>query len=178
MTGLLANAETVEKDGVTYVLKFYNHTAAVDRVSSRDLNVEKLVIPTTISFEDEEFTVDEVSEKGLMLGRNTSCKSVVLPNTVKKIGARAFTSSSNLKEVVLPEGLEIINSGTFSLCESLESIVIPESVKEIHNNAFKGSKALASVNIPKGISVVVKVAHILVAVHILDIDAAVVGRRE
>ena len=149
---LWCNAETIEQDGIEYVLHFNDHTAAASFASGSGINVETLVIPTTISFEDEQFTVTEIFSKCFMIPNNTICKKVIIPNTVKRIGSRAFNNARNIKEIVLPDGLTRIEDGTFSLCKSLETIVIPESVTRIGNDAFKNCESLNNINLPSGVT--------------------------
>lgn len=77
---------------------------------------------------------------------NHQIQSVVLPNTIKKIGQSAFAGAkwsddaSNLagsiKNVKLNEGLEEIGSYAFSTQSGLSEISLPESLKKIGNDAF------------------------------------------
>lgn len=65
----------------------------------------------------------------------------VVPDGVKKIGARAFSGfqtdlGANLEELVLPDGLEIIGKEAFSYSMRLTDVVLPESVKYIGELAF------------------------------------------
>lgn len=147
-----AQAEDVEIDGVRYVIRFYDQSAAIDRTIADKVKSETLVIPEKVTYEDEEFTVTEIFDKGLPLGRNQVCTKIVLPNTITKIGTRAFSGSQNVKEIVLPNSLKTISEGMCSLCSSLESVVIPESVTEIYGSAFMNCDKLASINIPQGVT--------------------------
>ena len=65
--------------------------------------------------------------------------SIVLPNTVKKIGSEAFNYCAGLKSIVLPDGLETIEDRAFMLCENLETINIPNTITEIEDAAFLDS---------------------------------------
>ena len=65
--------------------------------------------------------------------------SIVLPNTVKKIGSGAFNYCAGLKSIVLPDGLETIEDRAFMLCENLETINIPNTITEIEDAAFLDS---------------------------------------
>ncbi len=61
---------------------------------------------------------------------------VVLPSTLKRIGAYAFHNDGKLLSVVIPEGLEEIAEYAFSGCWGLQSLVVPESVVSIGTEAF------------------------------------------
>ena len=99
------------------------------------------------------------SEAFYSAGKMSDLESVVIPNTVTRIGANAFQmcyqlvkvdmpdsvisigsgafkSCYNLVDLKLPNGLEIIESATFSGCEKL-NIEIPESVVRIQSSAFQ-----------------------------------------
>lgn len=71
--------------------------------------------------------------------RNKDIRTAVLPNTIKRIGVRAFADCSNLEELVLNEGLEEIDSNIFTGCTSLKSVVFPDSVKKVEAFAFYSS---------------------------------------
>ena len=64
--------------------------------------------------------------------------TVVIPETVKKIGSKAF-KYNKIKEVKLPEGLESIGSLAFN-GNQLEGIEIPDSVSDIGEGAFSLNK--------------------------------------
>lgn len=72
-----------------------------------------------------------------------------IPNSVKKIGEKAFCETG-LSHVKLPEELEIIESHTFHGCKYLQdTIVIPSTVIQIKNNAFSGCEKLTAVVLPE-----------------------------
>jgi hypothetical protein len=69
--------------------------------------------------------------------------SVIIPGSVRFIGAYAFYSTS-LTSVEIPEGVTSIGEGAFSYCRSLASVVIPDSMTSIANDAFWGCESLSS----------------------------------
>jgi hypothetical protein len=77
--------------------------------------------------------------------------SVVIPESVTKIGGYAFDGCKSLTKIVIPESVTKIGWYAFDGCESLTEIVIPEGVTEIGNNAFLNCKSLTSVVIPEGV---------------------------
>jgi tetratricopeptide (TPR) repeat protein len=78
---------------------------------------------------------------------------VVIPSTVRQIGASAFQGQTNLKTVILPDGLNYIGRSAFYGCESLESITIPGKVKEIGEDAFRWCD-LKNVTIKDGVETI------------------------
>ena len=75
-----------------------------------------------------------------------------LPKGLMTIGARAFKNCSQLKIIELPEGLKEINDGAFQSCVSLKSIKIPTSVTRIGNQAFDSCSNLSTVDIPASVT--------------------------
>lgn len=65
-------------------------------------------------------------------------KTVVIPQSVKKISDNAFYNCGSIKEVYLQKNVTNIGSNAFNSCHGLESIVIPSSVQTIGEDAFKG----------------------------------------
>ncbi len=77
-------------------------------------------------------------------------KSVIIPDTVRLIGDRAFKDCSALESVTLPKGLKRITTGMFENCSKL-NITIPDSVAIIHAEAFEGCN-LNTINIPSSVT--------------------------
>ena len=81
---------------------------------------------------------------GAFEGQNT-LTSVVLPDSITKIGLWAFYNCSALQSVVLPANLQYISGQSFS-GTALTSVSIPASVTYIESKAFQDS-SLVSVNV-------------------------------
>lgn len=64
--------------------------------------------------------------------------TVILPDTLERIGANAFDSCANLRGIFLPEGVTYIGAEAFYCCFALEAICIPSTVKAIESDAFSG----------------------------------------
>ena len=82
---------------------------------------------------------------GYSLASNRVVEKIILPNTVKKIEAFAFTWSDNLKEVMLPSSVTEIGNETFENCPKLNRIIIdkPEgSISGAPWGATQGMKAV------------------------------------
>ena len=79
--------------------------------------------------------------------------SITLPNSITKIGNRAFINCVKLKDFIIPEGVKSIGASAFCCCTSLTSIAIPESVLVIEEGAFSGCSSLTSIVIPFGLMI-------------------------
>ena len=73
--------------------------------------------------------------------------SVVIPNSVKSIGSRAFYNCSGLTNVVIPNSVLEIESLAFRSCSGLVELNIPNSVNTIGSGAFRACSNLAKVTI-------------------------------
>lgn len=72
-------------------------------------------------------------------------KQIKLPDTLRKIGNRAFVGCEKLKKIVLPKNLNYIGKSTFSGCYNLEKVVFKTNKAKIGKNAFfTGSTLLSS----------------------------------
>ena len=56
-----------------------------------------------------------------------SVETIILPDTIRKVGQWAFMDCSKLSQVELNEGLEKLDGSAFGLCDSLKELYIPES---------------------------------------------------
>jgi hypothetical protein len=77
----------------------------------------------------------------------TPIVSVVLPSTLKRIGARAFSNCYSLVSVTIPEGVETIGSNAFMNDSRLVSVALPTSVTTIEGSAFYLCRSLESINL-------------------------------
>ena len=68
-------------------------------------------------------------------------KNIVIPDTVKEIGAYAFYGTG-IEKVSFPKGLTSIGEYAFAHCESIAEIELPESLEHLGEGVFKGCTAL------------------------------------
>lgn len=74
-----------------------------------------------------------------------SITSVTIPNSIKVIGASAFSGCSELTNVILPASLINIGAHAFTGCTNLTNISIPSSSTEIGAYAFSGCTNLTNI---------------------------------
>lgn len=96
-------------------------------------------------------SADFVIRGGVLEKYNGAATEVVVPNSVKIIGAYAFRNCIGITSVVLPDSVQEIGESAFRDCTALTSVVIPDSVQKIGSHAFENCKSLASVKIPDSV---------------------------
>lgn len=77
--------------------------------------------------------------------------SVVIPGTVKTIGANAFDSCMHLASISIPDSVTKIGNYAFGHCQSLKSVRIPDSVSEVPAYAFAYCESLEEAAIGAGV---------------------------
>ncbi len=108
---------------------------------------QNIIIPQEINGEtiteigEEVFGVDQIGD---------AVRRISLPNTVTKIGNRAFANSA-IREIVLNEGLVTIGDEAFKENINIHSIKLPSTLKSIGNSAFSYN-SLETVIIPDSVT--------------------------
>jgi len=80
-----------------------------------------------------------------------SVASIVIPNSVTSIGVGAFYKMENLASATLPDGLKVISAGLFRECPKLSRVNLPASLEEIQESAFFLCSELTELIIPDNI---------------------------
>ncbi len=75
----------------------------------------------------------------------SGCKNTDIPDSVTRIGDRAFWGCTGLTSVTIPDSVTSIGDSAFRNCTGLTSITIPDSVTSIGDGAFAYCTGLASV---------------------------------
>ena len=137
----------------------------------RSLSELKFAVPS----ETSSLNINEIPDETFM---DTIITDIVLPDSVTKIGSKAFsgiltlneftineTSSlveigdnafegcSNFKELLIPENVETIGKEAFMSCQALHEVVFKNDslIELINDSTFKNCYALYSINLPKTI---------------------------
>ena len=79
-------------------------------------------------------------------------KEIILPSTLKKIGAYAFEECP-IKNITIPKSVKSIEPGAFA-SSSIKSITIPKTVKKLGEGVFGNCKKLESITMPGNIGVI------------------------
>ncbi len=80
----------------------------------------------------------------------SNLSSIVIPNTIEKIGAYAFYNCGSLKNVTIPSSVTTIYNGAFYGCSALTSIEISSNVTSIGEKVFAFCDSLAEITVDDG----------------------------
>jgi len=95
--------------------------------------------PTYCDIEGVLFSKDKTK---ILAYPNAKATEYKLPDSVMKIGYKAFDGCTGLISVEIPASVTEIGEATFFNCTGLTSVKIPESVVKIDSNAFLGCTGL------------------------------------
>jgi hypothetical protein len=77
--------------------------------------------------------------------RDTTIKTIVLPETVTTMGITSLAFNRNLTSVNIPSGVTTLPDSLFSECKSLSSITIPAGVTQIGDSCFSLCSSLSEI---------------------------------
>ena len=77
---------------------------------------------------------------------------IVIPDSVQRIGERAFSGCDNITNVTIPDSVTSIGDSAFAFCSDLKNITIPNSVTSIGYSAFERCYNLTSITIPNSVT--------------------------
>ena len=159
--GTTAIASRCEKDGIVNIpetitvkwiipqedetVKYEYHTYRVTEIASSFLSGNNPVV-TSITMPN---TITKIGKKAFQYGR--SLQSITLSKQLLNIPELAFSECTNLQSIQIPEGITSIGPGAFSSCTSLKSIQMPNSLKTIEEGAFSWCESLTSIELPQGL---------------------------
>ena len=118
-------------NGIKYLL---NEETLTAEIVENEGNGSKINIPEIVVFNEVSYRVTCIKEKGF--SGYPSLTSIIIPDSVTEIGARALANCHKLTDITIPDSVTSIGEGTFLDCESLEEVVIGNSVTSIGGEAF------------------------------------------
>ena len=80
--------------------------------------------------------------------------TIVLPPSVRSLGAHAFYYCTSLRSINLPVTQKTLPASFLEGCTSLDSIHLPATLTTISSDAFYGCSSLSKVNIDEGLTTI------------------------
>ena len=100
----------------------------------------------------EEYSIPEtVKSIGAYAFTETKLKKVIFPKKLKDIDNFAFYKAEAIEEALIPEGVEFIGRMAFSNCQALKNLQLPDTLTTIEPGAFYNLPALESLEVPAGV---------------------------
>ena len=81
----------------------------------------------------------------------SSLESIHIPESVTRIGSRAFLNCAGLLSVNLPAGIREIEKEAFYGCASMEDVSLPSEMAALGEKAFYMCSALKHITLPSGV---------------------------
>jgi hypothetical protein len=136
-----------EVDGICYR---YGETDGEAYVTSRDTEYGSysgvVNVPSQVLHDGRTLTVTAIDDDAF---RNSmELTGLTLPESLKRIGARAFLNCVSLNEVVIPEGVTDLGQLSFASCLALQTVTLPTTLRNIAARAFVECGSLMTVHTP------------------------------
>lgn len=132
-----------EEDGIYYEFDYLNKTAKLVHVEIDDSHTT-IDIPSTICFDNENYTIISIEDYVDFTNRTNSITSIHIPETVTHIGDHISWGKA---KVNIPKAIEYIGYYTFAKTNiDSENLVLP-NIKHIGNSAFEGCKSIKTVDL-------------------------------
>ena len=78
--------------------------------------------------------------------------SVVIADSVVRIGKNAFYNCTNLKSITIPDSVEIVDASAFDGCVNLTSVTVGNQVKQVADGAFARCSSLTNITLPDSVA--------------------------
>ena len=136
---------SVGEDGKIYISEngaLYCYDSETLTVTIEDVNnalPETFAPSATYELNGKTYSLVAINNRNLINDANSKLSTVVVPEGVTSIGAKAFSRYTMLSSVILPSTLKTIGDEAFAYSGEIQNIVIPSSVESVGVGAFHSS---------------------------------------
>ncbi len=114
-------------------------------------NITEITFPNTITeIIDGNLNGDEYG----VFTQSTSLTTVVLPDSITKIGSAAFRGCSSLENINIPARVTTIGDKAFKDCVSISNITLADGLTSLGSSTFENCTKLQSISIPSGVTII------------------------
>ena len=129
-------------EGINYTIDSENYTATVYNCYSGNKNI---VIPESVNG----FTVVGIRDYAFA---ESDIESISLPDTLKTIGAHAFSDCTELQQITIPSSVTSIGDYVFTGCEKLENVEFFANINRIPMYSFENCTLLNQVSLAETVT--------------------------
>ena len=151
------SAASVEYKGIYYTTNDTDFTASVNNKNATDCKLTDVVIPETIEYNNNTYTVTAIDYHAFSgtqsgWGKNQTIQTLEIPATVTSIGGHFLRECKSITSVVIKaknaNGI-VLNDAEFYNCTSLETVDMSESdITSFKQYQFYGCSSLVTVKYP------------------------------
>ena len=110
-------------------------------------DLKEIKLPSNLSVLSDSLFGADANLEYITFGDAEKTDTVIIPETVQKMGNYVFMNCEKIKNIKLPSNLKSIGKTCFQGCISLTGLFIPQSVESIGGGIFGDCDALQSVEI-------------------------------
>ena len=110
-------------------------------------DLKEIKLPSNLTVLSDSLFGADVNLEYITFGDAEKTDTVIIPETVQKMGNYVFMNCEKIKNIKLPSNLKSIGKTCFQGCISLTGLFIPQSVESIGGGIFGDCDALQSVEI-------------------------------
>mgnify|MGYP000025628718 FL=1 len=109
-----------------------------------------IIVPESVSMDGKNYPVTVFTNK--CFANCTKLRSIVIPNSVKKLESDCFFGCALLNKIEIPNSVEELGYSCFENCTNLKEVTLSSSLTKLPYT-FKGCKALSNISIPSSVTV-------------------------
>lgn len=108
-----------------------------------------IVVPESVTMDGRKYPVSVFANS--CFEKCTNLKSIIIPNTVKKIGDNCFWDCTLLNKIEIPNSVEELGDYCFLNCNNLTTVILSSRLKSLPNTFCHCSK-LVNITIPESVT--------------------------
>ncbi len=141
----------MQSGGKTAVCDSCGMQYSTERMREKVQEIKGVVsIEGTVRTQDADFII----RGGVLERYNGNDIHVVIPDSVVKIGEKAFDNCPGIRSVIFPHNVTEIAPYAFRGCQSLEDIKLSNTLVEIGRYSFQGCCALKQISLPETVKTI------------------------
>jgi len=127
-------SNNVKINGIQYRLDTTNKLAECRFFNDYDKAPENFVIPSKVTYNEEEYTVVSINNEDYYYYSQKNTKSITLPSSLIRIGKSALRGYPNVTSITIPEGVKVIDVYAFYDWNNKSIHMGPTTLPEVRGN--------------------------------------------